>query len=52
MRLRGKGIKTKSGTGDLLVTLDIRMPEAGDEELLEALTRMQADENPRAGMTL
>jgi DnaJ-class molecular chaperone len=51
LRLRGRGVK-QSGkpAGDMLVTLDIRMPEAGDERLLEALADLQAGEDPRQGL--
>jgi curved DNA-binding protein len=53
LRLRGKGIQTKAATGDLLVTIDVRMPAtAGDEPLLEALTRVQGAEDVRAGLSL
>lgn len=38
LRLRGKGIKTKSKTGDLLVKLSIVLPEKPDKEL-EAFMR-------------
>lgn len=34
-RLRGKGLPAKTGAGDILVTLEIRLPENADEELLE-----------------
>ncbi|EIM26125.1 DnaJ C-terminal domain-containing protein [Microvirga lotononidis] len=34
-RLRGKGLPTKSGHGDLFVTTEIRLPEVVDEELME-----------------
>jgi DnaJ-class molecular chaperone len=34
-RLRGKGLPSKSGHGDLLVTMEIRLPEVVDEELME-----------------
>jgi DnaJ-class molecular chaperone len=33
-RLRGKGLPGKAGPGDLLVTVEIRLPEVVDEELL------------------
>lgn len=48
LRLRGKGIHAAGKPdGDLLVTLDVRMPAAGDEDLLAALQRLQADEKVR-----
>jgi DnaJ-class molecular chaperone len=34
-RLRGKGLPAKTGPGDLLVTMEIRLPEVVDEELME-----------------
>ena len=34
-RLRGKGLPTKGGKGDLFVTAEIRLPEGADEELAE-----------------
>ena len=34
-RLRGKGLPGKSGRGDLLVTVEIRLPETADEALLD-----------------
>ena len=34
-RLRGKGLPAKSGRGDLLVTVEIRLPETPDEALLD-----------------
>lgn len=37
LRLRGKGIKRKDTRGDLLVELDVRMPDQADEALAAAL---------------
>ncbi|WP_375458814.1 DnaJ C-terminal domain-containing protein [uncultured Enterovirga sp.] len=34
-RLRGQGLPTKTGRGDLLVTAEIRLPEGSDEALTE-----------------
>ena len=34
IRLRGKGLPGKTGPGDLLVTVEIRLPEVVDEDLL------------------
>ena len=53
LRLKGKGI-TPPGQepGDLLVTLDVRLPAPGDAKLLEALEASQADQNPRADLEL
>ncbi len=54
LRLRGRGIRPGGDkpAGDLLVTLDVRMPEAGDERLLEALVDLQGSANPRASLVL
>ena len=37
-RLRGKGLPGKDGSGDLIVSVEIQLPKAPDEEL-EALMR-------------
>jgi DnaJ-class molecular chaperone len=37
LRLRGKGIERKGTRGDLLVELDVRMPDKKDDELAAAL---------------
>jgi DnaJ-class molecular chaperone len=34
-RLRGKGLPAKTGSGDLLVTMEIKLPEIVDEDLME-----------------
>ncbi|MGO4704641.1 DnaJ C-terminal domain-containing protein [Microvirga sp. 2MCAF38] len=34
-RLRGKGLPGKTGTGDLLVTAEIKLPEVVDEDLMD-----------------
>jgi DnaJ-class molecular chaperone len=44
-RLRGKGLPDKSGTGDLLATVRIVMPDTADPEL-EELMRKWRDERP------
>jgi len=42
-RLRGKGLPGKNGKGDILVTVEIKLPEQADEELVEyARKRMTA----------
>jgi DnaJ-class molecular chaperone len=53
LRLRGRGVR-QSGkpAGDLLVTLDVRLPPAGDERLLGLLGELQGDENPRDTLEL
>ena len=40
-RLRGKGLPTKTGAGDLLAVLEIRLPEEPDEGLLEYARRVR-----------
>ncbi|ASK33976.1 DnaJ C-terminal domain-containing protein [Alloalcanivorax mobilis] len=50
LRLKGKGLPTKGGAGDLYAVLKVVMPEGGDESA-DALWRQlaeQADFNPRA----
>ena len=48
LRLRGKGVQQRGKSdGDLLVTLDVRLPTEDDEALLAALERLQAEHNPR-----
>jgi len=39
LRLRGKGIERGGVRGDLLVELDVRLPDKGDEELAEAIRK-------------
>jgi DnaJ-class molecular chaperone len=42
LRLRDKGVRIRGESrGDMLVKIDIRMPEGGDEQLLAALERLQ-----------
>jgi DnaJ-class molecular chaperone len=40
-RLRGKGLPTKTGVGDLLAVLEIRLPEEADEALLDYARRVR-----------
>lgn len=49
LRVRGKGVQGKT-PGDLLVTLEVQLPAAGDQELINVLARLQSGHNPRAGM--
>lgn len=51
-RLKGKGLKSKSGQGDLLATVRIMLPEAGDEALKSLMEtwREKNPYNPRGGM--
>ena len=49
-RVRGKGVETTKGTGDLTVTVEVAVPESlGDEDraLLEQLRDNRTDDNPR-----
>jgi DnaJ-class molecular chaperone len=41
-RLRGKGLPTKSGRGDILVTVEIKLPEKADDDLAEYARRRMA----------
>jgi len=50
-RVKGKGVATAEGTGDLLVTVEVTVPEhlsAEARDLLESLRREEAGHNPRA----
>jgi DnaJ-class molecular chaperone len=42
LRLRGKGLPGKSGKGDLLVTIEVRLPETADEALLDYARKRRA----------
>ena len=50
LRLRGKGIKTKSKTGDLLVRLSVVLPEKPDPDLQAFVAKWSPSrsEDPRA----
>lgn len=53
LRLKGKGIAPAGGEpGDLLVTLDVRLPTTPDPELIAALERLQAGADVRADLEL
>lgn len=50
LRVKGRGIETKSGTGDLLVTLEVAVPShltKAQEEALEAFQAASPAESPR-----
>ena len=50
-RVKGKGVATAKGKGDLLVTVEVSVPEELSPEarsLLEQLRRVEAGHNPRA----
>ncbi len=52
LRLRSHGVRVSGKpAGDLLVTLDVRMPPAGNQKLLDALADLQAGQDPRANST-
>jgi molecular chaperone DnaJ len=54
LRVRGKGATRKDGTrGDLLVTIDVAVPQKLDKDAREALEKFQAatsSDNPRQGL--
>lgn len=52
LRVRGHGVRHPSKpAGDLLMTLDVRLPTAeNDAELIAALDRLQGGANPRGGL--
>jgi molecular chaperone DnaJ len=53
LRLKGRGVKTSKATGDLLVTIDVVVPQnlsAKAEEALKAFAEATADADPRAGI--
>lgn len=50
LRVRGRGVQSKSGTGDLLVTLTVAVPSHlnhAQEEALDAFETASGDESPR-----
>jgi len=50
-RVKGKGVATAAGTGDLLVTVEVTVPNHLSDEaraLLEELRRLESGHNPRA----
>ena len=51
-RLKGKGLKTKGATGDLLATVRIVLPEGSDDELQELMRKWRTSKpyDPRKGM--
>lgn len=53
LRLKGHGIRRKSGQGDMLVVIDVQVPKELPEEALEAVRAYAAatqDIDPRAGL--
>lgn len=51
-RLKGKGMKMKDGTGDLLATVRIVLPDRSDAELKELMKKWREDKpyDPRKGL--
>ncbi len=51
-RLKGKGLKSKAATGDLLATVRIVLPEGSDAELQELMRKWRSAQpyDPRKGM--
>ena len=50
LRLKGRGVETKTGTGDLLARVEVAVPNhlsAAQKEALEALVAASGHENPR-----
>ncbi len=53
VRLKGRGVKqARKPDGDLMLTLSVKLPDKGDEALLEALERLQKDEDVRTNLVL
>lgn len=53
LRVKGRGVTTTKGTGDLLAELQVAVPSHLDEAAREALERfheLEPDENPRADL--
>jgi molecular chaperone DnaJ len=53
LRVKGAGVKTKKGDGDLLVTIDVAVPQKLNKEAEEAVRAFAAateDGNPRAAL--
>ncbi|MBB4071067.1 J domain-containing protein [Leucobacter sp. OH2974_COT-288] len=53
LRVKGRGIATKAGTGDLLAEVQIAVPahlNSAQQEALEAFQAAEPDENPRADL--
>lgn len=51
LRVSGRGVTTQKGTGDLLVTFEVRVPQRVDDEqrtLLEQLKTLETETNPRS----
>lgn len=54
LRVKGHGVTTSKGSGDLLVTIDVVVPQKLDkaaEEAVRAFAAATADADPRAGLS-
>ncbi len=52
-RVKGRGVKTSKGTGDLLVTIDVVVPQNLNKEAeaaVKAFSEATKDANPRSGL--
>lgn len=50
LRVKGRGVPAKKGTGDLLVTVEVAVPSkvtAAQRKVVEELATLQADQSPR-----
>ena len=50
LRVKGRGVKTSKGTGDLLITLDVQVPQRVDgaaKKALEDFVKASGDFDPR-----
>ena len=54
LRLRGKGVQKSDGSGDLIVTLQIRLPEVESEAAERAIQELDAlyGDGPRSGLRI
>ena len=53
LRVKGRGLVSKKGTGDLLATIEVAVPRTMSREAkkaLEALTEATAGEDPRESL--
>ena len=53
LRVRGKGVTTKAGTGDLLVTVEVVMPTSLNDQAKQAMrdfAHAMGQTNPRASI--
>ena len=53
LRIKSRGVQTARGTGDLLITIEIQVPQRVDgraKEALEAFAKATEEFNPRADL--